>query len=739
MPRKIFIKQHDITDCGAACLATVAWYHGLKIPISQIRHYAKTDRKGTTILGMVHAAKQLGFEAQGVRCQNGVIPKDLLLPAIAHICTNSGAYHFIVIFELHKKHIEISDPAKGRTKISIADFLGQWTGVLILLTPNEFFLPGDQRELHWTKLFGLITSSPMILIECVVATFIGTLLNLLSALYIQYVIDDVYPNNNAALLNILSLGMLGIIVFKMILGYIRQFLLLYIAQRIDVSLILGYYRHILQLPQSFFDTRRVGEIISRIDDAGKIRNAISIAPLSIIVDGSILVFSVAIMSFYSSKLALLALAFLSCSVIVFHCFASPIRRIQRTIMEKSAELHSVLVASLTAASTIKIFSAEPYYQEKTESIFINILQLIRKSSLLGMGINISNAFIFGISSTLILWMGSHIAMSQMMSLGNLMSFFTLFSFMTTAATNLMGIYQQMQEALIATDRLFEALKIPTEFQESNRQMYLLPNEKYTICFDNVSFSYGARGNVLNGVSFQLRPGTMTAIVGESGSGKTTIAKLLQGLYSPKQGEIYLGQLNIKDVVLGDLRTYSSGVPQDVDIFHGSVFENIAFGELEPDHQKILEISINLGIDSFVNKLPDRWNTILGDRGADLSGGQRQRIAIARALYRNPKLLILDEATSALDSESEYAIQRALVTLRQQGLTTLVIAHRLSTVMNADQIIVMQDGSIAERGTHDELLKREGLYYSLWMRQIYGADAESARNNHDTQKLQPALP
>ena len=727
MPRKICIKQHDITDCGAACLATVAWYYDLKMPISRIRQYAKTDRKGTNVLGMVQAAQQLGFAAQGVRGTPEALA-EIPLPAVAHLVQENGLHHFVVVFKVTDKYVEVADPARGLEKRPREKFLKEWSGVLVLLTPHLEFQQGDKRDSTMQRFVRLVKPYPALLAEAFVSAVVYTLLGFGTAIYVEHLMDSVFPDANAKLLHVMGVAMALILVFRLVFSWARSSLLVHVAQKIDATLILGYYKHILRLPQSFFDTRRVGEIISRINDAVKIREAVSSASLTVLVDALVLAFSFALMFVYSWKLALVALATIPLFVVLFLALKSTIARTQRSMMEKNAELESHLVASVSGIATIKSVQAEATSNLKTEQQFVELLGLVRRASYLGLTNGTASEFIAGAALLALLWIGGFLVVQNQITVGELMSLYTLIGYVTSPASRLVGIHQTMQDALIASDRLFEILTLETEDDEHGKSGVQLTLDDMTqggkevreVRVENLSFRYGTRAKVLDRVSFSIPRGSMTAIVGESGSGKSTIAKLLQGMYEPTEGTIAFvtpqGSFTSNNLTLESLRRFVGAVPQNVELFHGTVLENITLGDGAPDYGRAMQICQFIGAHEFIQKLPYQWNTMLGEFGADLSGGQRQRLAIARALYRQPQLLVLDEATSALDSESEYAIQQALTALRTQGLTTLVIAHRLSTIAAADQILVMDAGKIVESGSHDELLRQEGKYYGLWMRQ-----------------------
>lgn len=482
----------------------------------------------------------------------------------------------------------------------------------------------------------------------------------------------------------------------------------------DKHLILGYYKHLLKLPQRFFDTMKVGEIISRVNDAVKIRTFINDVSIQIFVNIFIIIFSFALMFTYYWKLALITALVIPFYFLVYWITNKLNKKAERQLMEESAELESHLVESITSVKTIKQFGIETFANNKTDNAFSKLLKTIYASVMNALFSGNSSEFLSRIFTIVLLWAGSGYVIDRVITPGELLSFYALIGYFTSPVSQLIGMNKTIQNALIAADRLFEIMDL--EREENTDKLELTKENIGDIEFKEVSFSYGSRTEVFTNFNCLIKKGQTTAIVGESGSGKTTLASLIQNLYSLKTGKIMIGDYDINYISNYSLRNLVSVVPQQIDLFSGNVIENIALGEDFPDTQKILNITKKLGILTFVEKLPNGFQTYLGENGALLSGGQKQRIAIARALYKNPEILILDEATSSLDTESEMVIQNTLQEFKNQGKTMIVIAHRLSTIANADTILVMKDGKIIEQGNHNQLLSEDSVYRSMWEKQ-----------------------
>jgi ABC-type bacteriocin transporter len=705
------IRQRDISDCGAACLASIAAYYQLQLPVARIRQLAATDNKGTNVLGIIEAANKLGFEAKGVKGPWEAlfnIPK----PAIAHVVIKERLHHFVVIYKVTKTHVVVMDPADGLFhKLTHEAFKAIWTNVLILLMPSEDFRAGNEKISHLQRFWYLLKPHRSVVLQALFGAIVYTILGLSTSIYVQKIVDNVLVEGNKNLLNLLGIIMLLILVLQLFIGQLKSVFALKTGQQIDARLILGYYKHLLRLPQQFFDTMRVGEITSRISDAVKIRVFINDIAIGLVVNVFIVIFSFCLMFTYYWKLAIIMLAILPVYGIIYWISNQVNRKMQRKLMEENAELGGQLVESLNSVATIKRFGLEDYANMKTENRFVKLLKTIFSSSVTNLYIGNAGGFITSAFVVILLWAGSYFVMDRQLSPGELLSFYALIGYFTGPAMSLIGANRSMQDALIAADRLFEIMDL--EQEETGNKVTLTPDLVGNVVFQNVSFRYGTRVQVFRNFNMQIEKGKITAIVGESGSGKSTLMALVQNLYPLQEGSILIGKMDIRYIDTDSLRKRVSVVPQQIDLFAGTVMENIAVGEVEPDMQRVLHIATQLGIIQFIEKLPDGFNTMLGEHGVNLSGGQRQRVAIARALYRDPEILILDEATSSLDSVSDQYVQDVMQQLRDEGKTIIVIAHRLSTVMNADKIVVLQEGVMAEEGTHSQLLQNNAIYSRLW--------------------------
>lgn len=703
------IKQHDITDCGAACLAIISKQYGLSTSITKIREVAGTDKQGTNAYGMVKAAEQLGFTAKAVKGNQEAFFSEFPLPAIAHVVLDGTLLHYVVIHKITKKQVIIADPAKGIVKKSPEEFFKEWTGVLILIVPAQTFRKGKEAKSIFECFWGLLLPQKHLVIDIFIASLVITVLGILGAFYFQFIIDDILPAGIEKNLTVLSIGVVLLKLFAVLLSVLRTQLLVYLSQKLDIALLLGYYDHVLKLPMNFFGTRKVGEIISRFQDASSIRDAISNATLTVMID-TIMAFAGGLILFFKSKILFAIAAFMVMLYgILVLAFNKPYKKANQKQMEDNAQLTSYLVESLNGIQTVKAFNGEQTVQTETEFKFIRLLKSIFKLSRIGNAQEGLKAFVEAVGGVVILWVGAHSVLQGNMTIGSLISFNALLVYFLDPVKNLINLQPTLQTAMVASDRLGEILDLEIEKDETQQRKVSPASLKGDISIREISFRYGTRQLVLEHFSMEIKKGQRIAIVGESGAGKTTIAKLLLNLYPYEAGAITVANYALPDIQLECLREKIAYIPQETFLFSGTILDNLTFGIERPNMEDVIRCAQMAQIHEFVNALPLRYETHIDENGNNLSGGQRQRIAIARAMLKKPEILILDEATSNLDAVTEKAIQDTLDSY-SDGMTTIIIAHRLSTIRSCDAIFVMEKGRILESGSHDELMSKERSFY-----------------------------
>jgi ATP-binding cassette, subfamily C, bacteriocin exporter len=708
MKKNILVKQQDVSDCGAACLASVAAYFGLHIPLSRIRQYAGTGKQGTSLYGLMEAAEQFNFLAKGAKAK-GIVLSGIPVPTIFHMTLENGLQHFVVVYKIRTNYIRFMDPSVGKLITRpLSVFEKSWSGVILLLVPSHHFRKGHKNKSVYFRFRQLIQPHQNMLIQALLGAMVYTLLGLTTSIYIQKIIDFVLPDANQKLMNLLGIVMVLLLCFRVITGYFKSLIALRTGQQMDSWLILGYFKHLMELPQRFFDHMRVGEIISRVNDALRIRVFINDVALTVIVHGLTLIFSLTAMFFYYWKLALFMLLTIPVYLMIYLVTNQVNAKWQRKMMESGAAMESQLVESIQGISTIRRFGSQAYFNLKTENRFIPLMRSIFISGRSGLLLTNVSEWVTGMLTITILWTGSYLVMDHILSPGELLSFYTLTSFITTPVQALTGSNRPMQDALIAADRLFEIIDLETE-KENTESLSLAGFPEGDIIFDNVHFGYGPGNSVFNGLQLRIPQHQMTAVMGESGSGKSTLLALIQKIYPLKAGNILIGGVDIQYISSSILRKQIAAVPQHTDLFEGDFISNIALGEYEPDLNRVFDICHRLGLHEFITRLPQHYHTVIREQGANLSGGQKQRLAIARALYPNPAILILDEATSALDPETEHRVWETLRWFYDLKKTIVIISHRLTTIQQCDSIIFIKQGKPAICGTHEMLLMEDAEY------------------------------
>lgn len=720
------VLQHDEKDCGAACLAMIAEYHGLKLPLVTCRSAVKVDNDGTSMYGLIKGGETIGLKGdalEGTYCEllDELSSGNIKFPFVARIITAEMFEHYVVVYRITNKGVTIGDPAKGKSVYPVELFEGVWTGHIVSFEKSDEFKKGNKRKGMLSRFFPLILAQKK-LIACVVAVSLFiSFVSLIGSMVFEYIVNNlVYAGQNTSTAtNILSalfsniqglcIAVIVLYLFQGAVQVLRGYLLASMSKRIDIPLSMGFYEHLIHLPINFFGTRKSGEIMSRFSDTSSIREAISGTILTLIIDSFMAVFFGTYLCFISPALFFITMIIMLCYAIIVFAFRKPIKRINQVSMESDAQMTSYLKESIDGIETIKSFGNESTVYRKTKRLYEKMIDVFVKGSVT---YSIKDALVAAVASigvVVLLWVGNGLCESGTIALGSMVTFYVILNYFISPITNLIEVQPTIQTAIVAAERLCDVLEVTKEEETKYEPSTDLSGD---ISFDHVTFRYGYRKPVINNLSVQIPSGTKVAIVGESGSGKTTLMKLLMAFYSPESGEISVGAKKLNDYSPKEIRERIAYVSQNVFFFSDTVRENLVMGnnaitdvELETACKKAMA-------HEFIEDLPLGYDTVLSENASNLSGGQRQRLSIARALLRNPDIMILDEATSNLDTVTEQSIKN-MIFHATEGLTTFIIAHRLSTIKNCDLILVMENGEIVESGTHEKLINANGRYTEYW--------------------------
>jgi len=708
-----FFEQQSASDCGAACLVMVSRYWGKRFSVNRLREIANVDRNGASLRGLAAAAESMGFTTRPVKASLNKLAEQSL-PAIVHW----EGRHYIVVYEVKRDRVIVADPAIGQRMLTHAEFNASWTGYTLLLQPTALLKNADETKQSFWQFFELVKPHQLVLLEVLIASILIQVFGLITPLFTQLLLDRVVVQRSNLTLTAVGLGLLIFGLFRVAITGLRQYLLDHTAHKVDLALIVGFISHTFRLPLSYFESRYVGDIISRVQENRKIQRFLTGEALSIFLDLLTVFIYVGLMFWYSWKMALLTLVIVPPFVLLALIATPFLQRVSREIFGAYNEETGYLIQSLTGIRTVKSMAVEQTVRWHWEELFGKSIKKTFSGQVIGNTLQIFSSGIEAIVTTALLWFGAWQVIQNELTIGQLVAFNMLLGNVINPFQRLIVLWNELQEVVIAVERINDVIDAEPEEDLHLSTRQFLPPIQGCIQFLAVTFRYHPESdvNTLENISFEVQPGQMVALVGRSGSGKTTISKLLLGLYPPTEGKILIDGYDVTSLTLRSLRSQIGVVDQDTFLFGGTIRDNISVGHAEATLEEIIAAAQQAGAHQFIKELPMGYETQIGEGGGMLSGGQRQRIAIARALLGNPRLLILDEATSNLDAESERIIQTNLNTILQDR-TTLVIAHRLSTVRNADLILVLDRGILVESGTHDELMARRGHYFYLNQQQF----------------------
>lgn len=728
-------QQLDSMDCGPSCLRMIAKFYGHSYSLQNLREKCFITRQGVSMLGISDAAESIGLRTQGVRVSLEQLIEDVPLPCILHWNQN----HFVVLYAIKKGNnlsskekyrFSISDPAKEKYQINKAGFEKCWistkeegkdSGIALLLSPTpEFYERIDDKEQQKRNLsfyLGYLFPYKSQLSQLVIGMLLGSIFSLILPFLTQAVVDQGIGNSNLSFITLILIAQFVLSLTQMGVGFIQSWISLHMNTRISITLISDFLAKLMRLPIRFFDAKNIGDIMQRIGDHGRIQSFMTGTTLSTVFSFFNFFIFGFIMAYYNLTILTVFLLGNTLYVLWILSFMRYRRKLDNARFTQSSANQSNMVQLITGMQEIKLNNCEKQQRWKWESIQVKLFKISIKGTALGQIQQVGSAFFGQTTSLLISFLSAKAVIDGDITLGMMMSISYIIGQLSGPISQVIGFSQSLQDAKISLERLNEINNKEEEIVSVDDKINTLPEDK-TIKLENVCFSYdGAeRDYVLENLNLTIPQNKVTAIVGASGSGKTTVIKLLLGFYNPVKGDIKVGRHSLKDINPHLWRQNTGIVMQEGFLFSDSIANNIAISEESVDRKKLSYAVEAANIKGFIESLPLKYNSKIGMEGSGVSQGQKQRLLIARAVYKNPIYLFFDEATNALDANNEKIILDNL-TQFYEGKTVVIVAHRLSTVQNADNIVVMETGKVIESGTHKELTAKKGAYYTLVKNQL----------------------
>ena len=708
-----FIRQIDFMDCGAACLGMICQYFGKRISITRIRQLVHTSFDGSSLKAICRAATDIGLAARAVKVSSRNLER-LPLPAIVHWENN----HWIILFDVGKKTVRVADPGKGIRKLTHQEFQKGWSGFTALFDYTEAFEKNKDHRRPMAWLLPFIKPYGTVLLEIFTLALVASGLQLLIPIFTQVIVDRVVVEKNTNLLMIM-VGSMGIALTIMIItNLIQRYMLSFIAVRIDSSILDFITRNLLSRPMSYFSTRRTGDIQRRLQGARQIREFLVQSGINGILAIIQIVLYLTVMAIYNMTLFIVFIITIPLYGGLMLFSYKKLKPLFANLEESFGKYYSFQIDAIKGIEPVKANVAEQWFRDHMLQEFIKLSSKQFRSNFLIMSYESAIRAVSFLGTILFLWFGAKMVIDSNLTIGGFVAFHALVAMTQTPITTVLSLWDECQLVVVLLNRLNDIFESEPEQGEDHTHLHPVHTLEGKVEFINVRFQYGGPESppILDDITFKVPAGKTIAIVGRSGSGKTTLVKCLSGLFEITEGSILFDGIDMKTLNYKHLRHHIGIVLQDNYMFDDSIVNNISLGDIAPDMDRILWAAQTANAHDFISRLPMGYETRIGETGLALSGGQKQRISIARAIYKNPPILILDEATSSLDTESERTIQENLSNFAT-GRTTFIIAHRLSTIRHADRVIVLEKGKIVEQGTHDELIERRGIYFYLCSQQL----------------------
>ncbi|HER08898.1 MAG TPA: peptidase domain-containing ABC transporter [Bacteroides sp.] len=724
MPSFPFYKQLDAMDCGPTCLRMVARYYGKHFTLQSLREKSFLSREGVSMLGISKAAEAIGLQSMGVSLTWERLRAEAPLPVIVHWKQN----HFVVVYKIKRDRVYVADPGFGHTVYSKEEFLRGWIstrkdgeakGSVLLLQPTPDFLSQEDEPVKKTGfgyLLRYLVPYKRYVTHLLLGLILGSIIQFLLPFLFQSIVDFGITNQDLPFIYLVLIFQFVLILSRMGIDFIRRWILLHLSTRINISIISDFLIKMMKLPVSFFDTKLTGDILQRIGDHRRIESFMTTSSLNILFSiFNLLVFAI-ILAIYSLKILLIFLAGSLLYFLWIYLFMKRRRSLDHKYFSRQAENQSKLIQIIHGIREIKLNNAERTNQWEWQNIQAGLFRVNMSSLSLSQYQEAGGVFINETKNILINVIAAIAVINGHMTLGMLLAVSYILGQLNSPIEQMITFFHRAQDAKISLERLSEIHETEDEYQKETGVTVLPSIDKIVVNHLDFSYPGALPRTVLEDINLTLKKDTVTAVVGVSGSGKTTLVKLLLGFYPPGRGEIRIGDMNIQLMAPDLWRSQCGVVMQDGFIFSDTIARNIAMGEQDIKTDQLLYAARMACIDDFIDQLPLGYNTKIGQEGLTLSGGEQQRILIARAIYKNPHFLFLDEGTSALDANNERRIMENLQ-LVFKGKTVVIVAHRLSTVRDADQIIVLDHGRIVEQGKHNALIAKKGHYFNLVRNQL----------------------
>lgn len=710
-----FIQQNSEEDCGAACLAMVAKYHGRIFTITRVREAVGTGQLGTTLLGLRRGAEGLGIHARSGKASPELLDNfyKLPLPAIIHW----KGIHWVVLYGKQRGKYVVADPALGIRYLKKEALMKGWkNGAMLLLRPDQesFYAQKSDKPAGFSRFLRRILPYKGSIIQASLYAQIIGLLSLANPFLIQILTDDVLVRGDTGLLARVSIAVIALVLVTNALSLVQYNLVANLAQRLELGLTLEFGSKLLKLPLSYFETRRSGEIISRLDDVSRINNLVSDLAVRLPSLFFTALISFCFMLFYSWSLTLLSVVVAVVMTLVTGAFLPVLQQRSRRVLELDAENQGVLVETFKGALTFKTTSAEPQIWDELQTRYGRLANEEYRTSQLGIANGRFSSIVSGVGGIILLWFGSTLVIRDQLSIGQLLAFSGMNANFVGLISFLVGFVDEFTRAKAAVQRFSEVIDATEESADNHRKAFVELSAKANIVAEDLRFFYPGRVDLLQDFSLVIPGGKVTALIGRSGCGKSTFAKIVAGLHPYQSGSVRFDIYNLQDLAIECLRRQVVLIPQEPHFWSRSILDNFKLGTPYATFEEIVRACKITEADEFISRLPDKYRTVLGEFGSNVSGGQRQRLAIARAIVTDPPVLILDESTSGLDPVSEAQVLSQLLAHRQ-GKTTLIISHRPSVIRLANWIVMMEAGQVAIEGAIGEVANQKGDHLNF----LYG--------------------